>query len=91
MPAQLLTPEEEAHFQALEDLFSSKGWEIVTRDLTSERRDLPSRAFDHARSYEELLAARAKARSLDELLSLPAFYTNVRETLIQAREQEQSA
>ena len=85
-PDQLLTGDERAYFSALEDLFNSKGWEFLTREMRADMEQLPLRAFQNAKSYEELQTARAKAAALSELLAAPTAYQLSKDSIIQARE-----
>lgn len=81
-----LTDDEKAYYGAYEDLFQSKGWSLLAGELQREVEALPLRAFQAAKSYEDLQTGRAKAQAILELLAMPAMIENAKQSTIAARQ-----
>src|SRR5688500_18255405 len=84
----LLTDDEREYFREMESMFNSRGWQNIEAEMEAEIEDLPRRTFESARSWDEVLAARAGRQKLMELASYPAQIDNRKENLMEERRQE---
>lgn len=82
---EVLTDSDKSYYSAWEQLFDSQGWAQLTQELEHEAKDLPERAFRDAKSFDEVLAARAATRKLEEILSYPNEINLRLENLIESR------
>lgn len=85
-PSRLLTPDEQQHFMALEAMFNSPGWTIISRQLAEEIEGQPERLFWSVTSYDELVAERIKIAERVILLRYPDLVERQKEDLIRTRE-----
>ena len=88
--ADLLPDASKRRYGEWEQLFSVPGWDRMTAMLQQEKDDLPDRTFTHAASFDELLAARAAVRKIDEILALPAAIELQKEQEIEALLEQQA-
>jgi hypothetical protein len=66
-----LTDDEKSYFSKFESVFNSPEWAAVTDEWRKDLAELPVRAFYEARSWDEILAARAVVAKLQEYLTYP--------------------
>ena len=83
-----LKPEESIDFREWEKGFESKFWEKLSADLQSELDKAPEYAFWNVKSYEELVAARARLGAIAQLLAYPSMIEQKRDNLITSRRME---
>ncbi len=69
---ELLQDGEKAFFQKFAAVFDSPEWEALTNEWRNDLAEIPVRAFYDARSWDEILAARALVTKLREYISYPA-------------------
>lgn len=68
--AQLLDAEK-SYFQKYDGIFGSPEWEALTNEWRNDLAEIPVRAFFDAKSWDEILAARALVAKLQEYLTYP--------------------
>lgn len=73
-----MTPEEQAYFRMMEDLFAMPGWKKLTEEMKSEIYTLQSNALDLYKSWDEVNVARGRAQQLNELVMLPDILEGIR-------------
>jgi len=78
----------QTEYRHWEQLFRCKGWTLLMQDWQNEADDLQLRAFDSAKSWDELLAARAALQKINELLTWESAINNARDADIYEAEQE---
>lgn len=84
----LLTEAEKGFFQRFSALFESDEWQLLVTEWSRDLDALPTRAFWQAKSWDEILAARALHAKLSEYLAYPNEIELRRQHLIEQREQE---
>jgi len=67
-----LNEEQKDFFNALEDTFRSKGWELIKQGWQNELNQIAEAAFFNVKTIEELALARERRSLLAELVNLPA-------------------
>ena len=70
-----LTEKQTQFFAAMEEMFLTSGWELVTRGWKVEQDQLADAMFFNAKTLEDMSLARARHALLDELIKLPATIT----------------
>lgn len=65
----LLSDDERAYFMEMESLFNHPGWARLCREMQHEIDTVPMVAFDNAKTWDELLKARARVQALRELMT----------------------
>ena len=70
-----LTEKQTQFFAAMEEMFLTQGWELVTRGWKVEQDQQADRMFFNAKTIEEMNLERARYRLLDELIKLPVTIT----------------
>ena len=70
-----LTEKQTQFFAAMEEMFLTPGWELVTRGWKVEQDQLADAMFFNAKTLEDMSLARARHALLDELIKLPATIT----------------
>jgi hypothetical protein len=60
-----------AYFQRYETIFDSEPWQLLTDEWRRDLAEIPVRAFFDAKSWDEILAARAVVQKLSEYLTYP--------------------
>ena len=70
-----LTEKQTQFFAAMEEMFLTPGWELVTRGWKVEQDQLSDAMFFNAKTLEDMSLARARYSLLDELIKLPATLT----------------
>lgn len=88
MEDHLLSEDERGFFQRFESLFESAEWQLLVNEWRKEIEEIPLRAFHNAQSWEEILAARALVKKLEEYLSYPAELGIRKQGTIFEREQQ---
>jgi hypothetical protein len=70
-----LNDQQKEFFSAMETTFNTTGWELLRQGWQAELDRLPEIVFYNAKTVDDLLIARERAKLLNELLSLPAVMT----------------
>ncbi len=79
----------QTEYRHWEQLFRCKGWTLLMQDWQDEANDLPMRAFENAKTWDELLAARAALQKINELLTWEDAINNARDADIYEAGQEE--
>jgi len=87
---KLFTDDEFGHFEKWRHLFECEGWQLLVKEMEKELEDLPMAAFTTAKSFDEVVAMRVRARVIVEMLSYPTIIEQRKEHLVQEREFEAS-
>lgn len=66
-----LTDGEKSYFERFNAIFASPEWDALTREWRNDLAEIPVRAFFEAKSWDEILAARALIKKLQEYLTYP--------------------
>jgi hypothetical protein len=86
-----LNDDERAHFAKWDKLFQSEGWELLKEELQKELDEGPAQYFLSAKTFEELLSARARIQTVAQLVAYDRIIALRKENLMhQRREQEES-
>lgn len=64
-----LTPEQTEYYDALDDLFSNKGWQMIVEEATAQIYQYQSDALEQD-SWDKVNVLRGKAQQLAELVNL---------------------
>ncbi len=81
-----LTDGEKSYFQKFEAVFDSPEWKLLTDEWRKDLAEIPVRAFFDAKSWDEILAARATIRKLQEYLVYPQILELRRQAILVERE-----
>ena len=84
----VLGESKQTEYRYWDELFRCKGWKLLMQEWQEEANDLPMRAFVNAKSWDEILAARAAIQKIDELLTREAAINNARDADIYEAQQE---
>lgn len=63
---------------ALDEVFGSDGWKIITRDAAQEAENLQVVALESTRNFDQVMYLRGQAAQIAALLNLPAVVYNYR-------------
>ncbi len=83
----VLGESKQTEYRYWDELFRCKGWKLLMQDWQEEATSLPMRAFENAKTWDELLAARAALRKIEELLTWETALNNARDADIYEAEQ----
>lgn len=86
MEDELLTDSEKAYFSGFEEVFESSAWRALSEHWRRDLDSIPLRAFWSAESWDEILAARALCRKLEEYLTIPQQIALQKRAVIEERE-----
>jgi hypothetical protein len=84
----VLTNEEKRIKREWQELFDSPGWGRFRAQLQEELDNLPTVAFYNAKTLDELVAYRVRARLLGEFIAFEDIIKRQEEELLMTREQE---
>lgn len=70
-------------FAAMESLFESEGWELVSRGWKEEAERLPQDAFFNASDFEYVREARIRHELLMQLIDLPNQIAQQKEAIVE--------
>lgn len=70
-------------FAAMESLFESEGWELVSRGWREEAERLPEDAFFNAKDFEYVRETRIRHELLQQLIDLPNQIALQKEAIIE--------
>lgn len=85
---KLLTDDERGHFRKWEQFFESDGWELLLKELSAEAETAPAELFWGVRSWDELVAARSRMQTVNQLIAYPDIIKLRKENLMQQRDLE---
>lgn len=81
-----LTDSERSYFSEFEEFFDSPAWRALAEGWRKDLEALPERAFWEAKSWDEILAARALCTKLKEYLSAPQLIAYRKAAMIEERQ-----
>ena len=83
-----LTEKQTQFFAAMEEMFLTPGWSLVTQGWKVEQGQLADAMFFNAKTLEDMSLARARHGLLDELITLPATITAQKAQIEEQNEEE---
>lgn len=84
-----LTDEQTQFFSAMESMFNSAGWKLLSQGWRQEQQMLPESAFFNAKTETDLQEDRVRYRLISELLSLPEEIARQKAALEEAPEDDE--
>jgi len=85
VPRSLLSDDEQSYFMEMESLFNHPGWARLTRELEAEIAAVPAEQFERAKSYDDILVARARYDALKTFVAYPQHVEIRRQQIEQAK------
>jgi hypothetical protein len=76
--------QQQEYFAAMEALFNTKGWELLSNGWAAELELLPQTAFFNAKTFDEVVEFRIRYDLVNELKSLPELVALQKEQALKA-------
>jgi len=67
-----MTPEQQATYDAYQDMFGSQGWKLFSESITSYKTNLKDNAWSSVASLEDIGKVKGNLHALDMILGLEA-------------------